>query len=93
MAYLPLPHPRENPRKKNTLGKEQPPSIIEVIRNLATSIEMISISKVRSPEIITRSIVKEKIQHKKLSIRSITNVISVARKVILGLSVNPKVKL
>ena len=54
---------------------------------------MISIRKARSPEITIKPIVKEKIHYKKHSIRRIANVISVARNVILGMSVNPKLKL
>ena len=65
MAYLPQPHPRENQGKKNTLGKEQPLSIIEVIRSPATSGEIISIRKARNPKITIRSIIKERFQHKK----------------------------
>ena len=54
---------------------------------------MISIRKASSPEITIKPTVKEKIQHKKHSIRRIANFISVARKVILGMSVNSKLKL
>ena len=54
---------------------------------------MIFIRKARNLEINIRSMVKGKIQHKKHSIKNIVNVISVTRKVILGPSVNPKLKL
>ena len=79
-------------REKNTLGKEQPLGIIEVIRSPVTSIEMVSIRKARNPEITIKAIVREKIQHKKHLIRKIVNVISVARKVISRMSVNPKLR-
>ena len=65
MANLPQPYPRKNLGKKNTLGKEQPLSIIEVIRSPTILAEMISIGKAGNPEITIRSRVKERIQHKK----------------------------
>ena len=80
-------------REKEYPRKEQPPSIIAVIRSPTTSAKMISIRRVRNPKISIRSMVKEKIQHKKHSTRSIANVISVARKVILGKSLDLKLKL
>ena len=49
--------------------------------------------KTRNSEITIRPLVREKIQHKKHSIRRIPNVISVARKAISGMSVDPKLRL
>ena len=91
MVYPPLPPPRENLEKKitleNSLGKEQPPSIIEG-RSTVISKKMISIRKERNSETTIRSMVEKR----NPQVKHPGNALTVARKVISGMSVDPRQK-